>query len=117
MIDRLESSSSNSQPTRKILTKKSFHDDHSDGGGSIQITSSPSFNRVIRRENHDHSLTNGNTGSFIFRHKSPHGDSVTRFELNRNEIVNGERRTASGTTVSYCLKQRKKRNQISYFFR
>ncbi len=94
MIDRLESSS-NSQVTKKFSTKKSFNDD-----GPI--------NRVARRDDHENSLSNGHSGGFIFRHKSPHEDiyirdnpsSITRFELNRDEILNGGRRTTSGATVN-----------------
>jgi hypothetical protein len=97
MIDRLESSS-NSNTTRKFSTKKSFHDDHSNGA----------INRITRREDHDNSLINGHNGGFIFRHKSPHEDiyirdnpsNITRFELNRDEFLNGGRCTTSGTTVS-----------------
>jgi hypothetical protein len=96
MIDRLESSS-NSQITKKFSTKKSFHDDG--GGGSI--------NRITRRDDHENSLINGHNDGFIFRDKSPHEDiyirtnpsNITRFELNRDEILNGGRRTTSGTTV------------------
>jgi len=105
MIDRLESTSSNTKATKKVSTKKSVHDDHSDG-------SLRSINRVVRRDNHhDNNITNGNTGGFAYRHKSPHQEiyirdnhsNVTRFELDRDEILNGGRRTASGTTVSYLF--------------
>jgi len=114
MIDRLESSSSssNTKTTKQFSRKKSFHEDHSEG--LTNLTSSPSINRITRRENHDYNLTNGTNGSFVFRPRSPHGDknsNVTRFELDRNEILNGGRRTASGTTVSYYSK---KKNQISF---
>lgn len=98
MIDRLESSSSNTKSTKKFSTKKSFHDDQSDS--SLNLTSTPTVNQVTIRNNYDQHTTNGNNGSFVFRHKSPHGD-VTRFELDRDEIMNGGRRTTSGTTVCY----------------
>jgi hypothetical protein len=106
MIDRLESSSSssNTKTTKQFSRKKSFHEDHSEG-----LRSSPSGNRVTRRENHDYQITNGTNGSFVFRPQSPHGDkhsNVTRFELDRNEIINGGQRTASGTTVNYYSKQK-----------
>jgi hypothetical protein len=106
MIDRLESSSSssNTKTTKQFSRKKSFHEDHSE-----DLTSSPSINRITRRENHDYNSTNGTNGSFVFRSQSPHenkNSNITRFELDRNEIMNGGRRTASGTTVSYYLKEK-----------
>jgi hypothetical protein len=106
MVDRLESSTTSSptiKSTKKFSTKKSFHDDHSDG--SITISSSPPFKRIPRRENQEKNLIDE---TFNYRHKSPHDEvffqdkksNVTRFSLNRDEIINGERRTTSGATVS-----------------
>ncbi|CAF0923296.1 unnamed protein product [Adineta steineri] len=107
MIDRLESSTTslNTKGTRKISTKKSFHDEHSDGSASI--TSSPSIKRATRRENHENSIINNNTGAFVFHQSTPPDDTyfrdnnskVTRFELNREEIMNGGQRIASGATT------------------
>jgi len=83
MIDRLESSSGNTKETKSFSTKKSLHDDHSDG--SITVTSSPSFKRYTYRHRSPHD-------NIVFRDNNSNG---TRFELNRDEV-----RTASGTTVS-----------------
>ncbi len=122
MVDRLESSSSsNNKTTKKSSTKKSFHDDHTDG--LTNLTSAPSVHRVIRRETYDNDFTNGSNGGFVFRHKSPHEEiyirdnqaNVTRFELDRDEIRNGGRRTTSGTTVSYFSNE-KQRPFCSGFF-
>ena len=107
MIDRLESSSSpatNRKVTKQFSMKKSFHDEPADG--AISFSSSPPFKRVSGRENQENNLTDR---TFTYRHKSPHDEvvfrdnnsNITRFELNRDEIINGERRTASGTTVNY----------------
>ncbi len=112
MIDRLESSSTSASNTKIIKRnsiKKTFHDDHSDGSASF--TSSSPEKRITRRENYENNLTNPTNGTFIFRHKSPHEDihyrnnnaNLTRFELDREEIINRGRRNASGTTVSYFL--------------
>lgn len=107
MIDRLESTSSNSKGTRKILAKKSFHEDYSDG--STSFSTSPPMKRTLRREKHESNITNGSNGSFVFQRRSPHDEiyfrdnnssNITRFELDRDEIINNSRRTASGTTVS-----------------
>lgn len=107
MVDRLESTTvptSNSPNLKKSSIKKSFHDDH--GNGTTDMTSSTS--RIIPVTIRDDSLSNGNSGGFVFRHRSPHNDvfvrdnqaNVTRFELNRDEIANGAVRTACGTTVN-----------------
>ncbi|UJR21423.1 hypothetical protein I4U23_024510 [Adineta vaga] len=108
LIDRLESSSSstsNTKATRRVVTKKSCHDDQSDG--SISITSSPPNKRVTRRENYESGITSNNDGGYVFRHRSPREDvyfrddnsKITRFELNRDEIMNGGQRSAVGTTT------------------
>ena len=108
MVDRLESSSSttNAKTTRRVTTRKSGQDDQSDG--SISITTSPPNKRVTRRENFESGVTSNNNGGYIFRYRSPNDDvyfrdenaNVTRFELNRDEILNGGQRSAIGTTVS-----------------
>lgn len=108
MIDRLESSSPNPQTTRRFSTKKSFHDD-SENSISIKSTPQPppssSINRVSIRDTYDQHVTNinnnNNNSSFVFHQRSPRTDVTTRFELDRDEIMNGGRRTTSGTTVSY----------------
>ena len=109
MIDRLESTTtptSHSPSFRKTSVKKSWHDDHSNG--TTDFSSPARIIPVTRRDDYStSSVTTGNTGGFVFRHKSPQGDvyirdnqgNGTRFELNRDEIINGERRIASGTTV------------------
>lgn len=114
MIDRLESSSSsNTKATKNFSTKKSFHDEHVD-----DYPSSATRNQFTRRDHHEKSLSNGSDDSFIFRQRSPQKDNrsnVTRFELNRSEIINGGQRTASGqrtvsgTTVNsgFSLKNKK----------
>lgn len=108
MIDRLESSSgSNGKTTKKLSSNKSFQDEQLND--STNLTSIPNVKRIARRENHDYSVTSGQNGGFIFRHKSPHEEiyvqesnpSITRFEIDREEIAHGGRRTANGTNVSY----------------
>jgi hypothetical protein len=110
MIDRLESSSSDKRTTKSLSTRKLFHEDQSDSGASVP-SSSPATKRIARRETHHITPTSHETikGNFDFRHKSPHeeivvhrqhpSNSTPRFELDREEILNGGRRTASGTTV------------------
>lgn len=119
MVDRLESTTiptSHSPNLKKSSMKKSFHDEHAHGMGDVP-SSAARIIPVTRRDDHSSSLSNGNNNSgFVFRHKSPHGDvfmrdnqaNVTRFELNRDEIANGEIRTASGTTVSDGFSNRSK---------
>ena len=67
MIDRLESSStsSNTKPTKKLSTKKSFHDDHSTDSINYMTTNTTMapealstpitlpIQRIVRRENHE----------------------------------------------------------------
>lgn len=106
MIDRLESTSSptsHSPSFRKTSVKKSWQDEHSNG--TTDFSSPARIIPVTRRDD----VSSGTTGGFVFRHKSPHGDNQsggTRFELNRDEIINGGRRIASGRTVRYLLLQR-----------
>jgi len=118
IIDRLESSSSSSsdrKQEKKISIKKSLHDDHSDG--STSLTSSPPVKRVARRNYNEKNLINGTSTNheedfnsrqnglhdeISFRNKS----NEIKFELNREEIINGPQRTTSGTTVSLCFKRR-----------
>lgn len=108
MIDRLESSSSgNTKVTQKVSTRKSFDDDHTND--STGFVPSPPSKRVTQRETEEYCITtNGSDGGFVIRHKSPHNEvfiedgnsNVTRFDIDRNEILNTEKRTASGTNVS-----------------
>jgi hypothetical protein len=105
MIDRLESSSTSSSDVKKTAIKKSLHDDHSDG--STSITSSPPVKRVARRDQNEKSFLNGN-GSLHSHQNGSANDVVLRkntsseikVEVNRDDIRNTGRRTASGTTVS-----------------
>jgi hypothetical protein len=108
MIDRLEStstSSSDMKKEKKMTIKKSLHDDHSDG--STSITSSPPVKRVARRDHNEKNFINGN--GILHSHENGLSDDVSlrkntsnqiKVEVNRDEIRNGCRRTASGTTVS-----------------
>jgi hypothetical protein len=104
IIGRLESSSSssssNTKAGKKTSTKKSFHEDHSEGQTSF--SSSPPVKRVARRDSYDKSLTNGNHSnngeSFVIPRDNP--STIKSFELEREERTNRCRRTASGTTVS-----------------
>jgi len=113
MIYRLESSLSSSSSAdtkkeRKQSIKKPLHDDRSDGSNSL--TSSPPVKRVAIGDYNEKNLTNGTNinheENFSFRQNGLHSEisvrnNDTKFELNRDEITNGTRCTASGTTVSF----------------
>ena len=113
LIDRLESSSNSStsekKNERKISIKKSLHDDQSDG--STSFTSSPPAKRILRRDsNHEKPLVNRNesliidqTQLHVEQSPSKNTSSELKFELNREEIMNKSRRTASGTSVSFSF--------------
>jgi hypothetical protein len=123
IIDRLESISSQSSDNKKekkiSIKQKSLHDDHSDG--STSLTSSPPVKRIARRDYNDKNLTNGNSKiheeSFVIHQNGSHTEisvqnneksNEIKFELNREEIINGVgRRTTSGTTVSFSFKKKK----------
>jgi hypothetical protein len=117
IINRFETPST-TKTGKQLSRGKSLRDDHSDGSGSI--TSSPPVKRVARRGDNDTNLINENGSNHrngfvvqpqpkeprneVFFGNNKNMSNGTKFELNKEEILNTGRRTASGTTVSIVWK-------------
>ncbi|CAF0885596.1 unnamed protein product [Rotaria sordida] len=117
LIDRLESSStsssSNIKTGKKIPIKKSLHDEHSDG--STSLTSSPPVKRFARRDYNEKNLINennhNNEENFVFIQDDTHDEiffstnnnknmsNEIKFEIDREDTANEDRRTISVTSM------------------
>lgn len=102
MIDRLESSSTSSlssdaNKTKKTtIIKKTINDDQSDG--SAGWTASPPVKRLARSDFKEKQLIHSNTNS------TSRQSGVTtdvKVDVKRDNVQHANRRTASGTTVSF----------------